>query len=97
MFREIPDRSGEASTLFYQGKALLALELKQQAVAAWWQAQEIFVKIMNSSAQGLDILLSAYEKEVGSEEFRRFIAILQIQAEKIKESGVAEALKTACG
>jgi hypothetical protein len=76
-------------------EALLALGLKRQALAAWWQAREIFVRLDNSSKQGLNTILSAHEKEVGSEEFSKFVAVLQSQAEEIRLAGVAEARKVA--
>ncbi|HMV87759.1 MAG TPA: hypothetical protein PKA34_32010, partial [Blastocatellia bacterium] len=93
--RAIEYRHGEALTLEDQGQSLLALNVMEPALAAWWQAFTIFREIGDSSAERLAAVFGQVESQIGAEEFRKLRDSLQNNAEEIRLAGVAEAQRAA--
>jgi tetratricopeptide (TPR) repeat protein len=88
IYRTIIDRWGQALCLKDQGTALERLKEENAAIAAKWQAREIFQEIQPQAGEDLDHFFADLEKERGEKEFRRLCSHLTQHAEQERNQAV---------
>jgi tetratricopeptide (TPR) repeat protein len=83
----------QALALQDQGQSLGTLELYNGALAALWQAREIFRAIQDPSATERDTLFAQLEQN-DPENFPQLLADLQTRAEELRQEAVAKVRET---
>ncbi len=94
IYRAIHKSFDQALALWDQGQSLRILEEKAGALAALWQARDIFHTIQDSSAAALDALFAQLEQQ-DPENYSQFMAELQTRAEEIRQEAVTKVREAA--